>query len=144
MVSIGGQNDSTASNSVLLPLNRRDRVWIQLRRGKLVEPYSNYRQSNFVGPKVSGYTSLVGYLIGEISHEGIDDSGGSGNGFLDNGNYDEMYDDGNNQVIQNYPDSYYPTGSDNNRPTISTPITNDNQIIIDTQRIPPYANKVLR
>ena len=37
VVSVGGGNDTSASNSILLPINRGDRVWIQLNRGKLVE-----------------------------------------------------------------------------------------------------------
>ena len=37
VVSVGGGNDTSASNSILLPINGGDRVWIQLNRGKLVE-----------------------------------------------------------------------------------------------------------
>ena len=63
VLSIGGSNDTTASNSILLPLNKRDRVWIELTRGKLVEPYQ-FTDSNYNGPKKSGYTSFIGYMIG--------------------------------------------------------------------------------
>ena len=37
VVSVGGGNDTSASNSILLPVKRGDRVWLQLNRGKLVE-----------------------------------------------------------------------------------------------------------
>ena len=70
VLSIGGSNDTTASNSILLPLHKRDRVWIELTRGKLVEPYQ-FTDSNYNGPKKSGYTSFIGYLIGEISKDVI-------------------------------------------------------------------------
>ena len=35
--SVGGQNYTSASNTIILPLNRGDRVWLQLFRGQLVE-----------------------------------------------------------------------------------------------------------
>ena len=37
VISIGGQNYSSASNTIILPLNRGDQVWLQLYRGQLVE-----------------------------------------------------------------------------------------------------------
>ena len=37
VISVGGQNYTSASNTVILPLNRGDRVWLQLFRGQLVE-----------------------------------------------------------------------------------------------------------
>lgn len=37
VVSAGGANDTSASNTILLPLNKDDRVWLQLTRGQLVE-----------------------------------------------------------------------------------------------------------
>ena len=84
VLSIGGSNDTTASNSILLPLNERDRVWIELSQGKLVEPYQ-FTDSQYNGPKKSGYTSFIGYLIGEISQDVINDT------------IDFEYDDNQNQ-----------------------------------------------
>ena len=84
VLSIGGSNDTTASNSILLPLNARDRVWIELSQGKLVEPYQ-FTDSQYNGPKKSGYTSFIGYLIGEISQDVISDT------------IDFEYDDNHNQ-----------------------------------------------
>ena len=84
VLSIGGSNDTTASNSILLPLNARDRVWIELSQGKLVEPYQ-FTDSRYNGPKKSGYTSFIGYLIGEISQDVINDT------------IDFEYDDNQNQ-----------------------------------------------
>ena len=84
VLSIGGSNDTTASNSILLPLNARDRVWIELSQGKLVEPYQ-FTDSQYNGPKKSGYTSFIGYLIGEISQVVISDT------------IDFEYDDNHNQ-----------------------------------------------
>jgi hypothetical protein len=37
VVSVGGGNDTSASNAILLPINKGDRVWLQLNRGKIVE-----------------------------------------------------------------------------------------------------------
>ena len=37
VVSVGGGNDTSASNSVLLPASKGDRVWLQLVRGRLIE-----------------------------------------------------------------------------------------------------------
>ncbi len=37
VISIGGQNNTSGSNSIILPLNRGDRVWLELFRGRLVE-----------------------------------------------------------------------------------------------------------
>ena len=84
VLSIGGSNDTTASNSILLPLNARDRVWIELSQGKLVEPYQ-FTDTQYNGPKKSGYTSFIGYLIGEISQDVISDT------------IDFEYDDNHNQ-----------------------------------------------
>ncbi len=42
VVSIGGQNNTSSSNSVILPLNYDDRVYLQLLRGQLIEVADNY------------------------------------------------------------------------------------------------------
>ena len=139
VLSIGGSNDTTASNSILLPLNKRDRVWIELIRGKLVEPFQ-FTDSNYNGPKKSGYTSFIGYLIGEISKDSI-----NGLNDIDDFGDDEMYDhnndyydNGDNHLSNSYPNEYYPSNDDSND---YYPSHNDDKyeselIIIDTQRLP--------
>ena len=37
VISIGGQNYTSASNTIILPLNRGDKVWLTLFRGQLIE-----------------------------------------------------------------------------------------------------------
>lgn len=37
VISIGGQNNTSGSNSIILPLNRGDQVWMELFKGQLVE-----------------------------------------------------------------------------------------------------------
>ena len=37
VISIGGTNNTSGSNSIILPLNRGDRVYLQLLRGQLIE-----------------------------------------------------------------------------------------------------------
>ena len=63
VISIGGQNGSSSSNSILLPLNADDEVWLQLMEGKLVE-------SSVLGD--TGLTSFSGYRIGDITKKDID------------------------------------------------------------------------
>lgn len=65
MVSIGGANWTTASNSILLPLNRRDRVWIELVKGRLVENEGRgvAAESDNRVESTSGLTSFTGYLV---------------------------------------------------------------------------------
>ena len=139
VLSIGGSNDTTASNSILLPLNKRDRVWIELTRGKLVEPFQ-FTDSNYNGPKKSGYTSFIGYLIGEISKDSINGLNGIDD-FGDDEMYDhnnDYYDNGDNLLSNSYPNEYYPSNDDSND---YYPSHNDNKyeselIVIDTQRLP--------
>ena len=139
VLSIGGSNDTTASNSILLPLNKRDRVWIELTRGKLVEPFQ-FTDSNYNGPKKSGYTSFIGYLIGEISKDSINGLNGKDD-FGDDEMYDhnnDYYDNGDNLLSNSYPNEYYPSNDDSND---YYPSHNDNKyeselIVIDTQRLP--------
>ena len=46
VTSIGGTNNTSASNSIILPLNRGDRVYIELNSGCLIELYdSSYKYS---------------------------------------------------------------------------------------------------
>ena len=55
-MSISGSNGTTASNSILLPLHARDRVSLELSKGRLIElPDLN-----------SGFTSFIGYLVSEL------------------------------------------------------------------------------
>ena len=136
VLSIGGSNDTTASNSILLPFNKRDRVWIELTRGKLVEPFQ-FTDSNYNGPKKSGYTSFIGYLIGEISKDSINDLNDIDD-FGDDEIYDDYYDNVDNHLSNSYPNDYYPS---NEEPNDYYPSHNDNKyeselIIIDTQRLP--------
>ena len=139
VLSIGGSNDTTASNSILLPLNKRDRVWIELIRGKLVEPFQ-FTDSNYNGPKKSGYTSFIGYLIGEISKDsinGLNDVDDFGDDEIYDHNND-YYDNGDNHLSNSYPNEYYPSNDDSND---YYPSHNDNKydselIVIDTQRLP--------
>ena len=139
VLSIGGSNDTTASNSILLPLNKRDRVWIELTRGKLVEPFQ-FTDSNYNGPKKSGYTSFIGYLIGEISKDsinGLNDIDDYGDDEIYDHNND-YYDNGDNHLSNSYPNEYYPSNDDSND---YYPSHNDDKyeselIIIDTQRLP--------
>ena len=49
VLSIGGQNESSASNSVLLQLEERDRVWVELIEGRLVEPHPDSAITSFLG-----------------------------------------------------------------------------------------------
>ena len=133
VLSIGGKSDTTASNSILLPLNKKDRVWIELTRGKLVEPYHSRDSYPHYGPKESGYTSFIGYLIGEISQEDITDVENFDDGRFD---YDDIYNEDNNHLTNYYPHEYYPSNPDNQI---------DNQlIVIDTQRFPLNVNFDLR
>ena len=41
VISIGGTNNTSGSNSIILPLNRGDRVYLQLMRGQLIELNDN-------------------------------------------------------------------------------------------------------
>ena len=41
VISMGGQNNTSSSNSIILPLNRGDRVYLQLLRGQIVELNDN-------------------------------------------------------------------------------------------------------
>ena len=59
VISIGGQNNTSASNSVVLPLNRDDRVWMQLYRGQLVELHDS----------AYSFKGLVFYCIDRIRSE---------------------------------------------------------------------------
>lgn len=63
VVSIGGPNESGSSNSILLALNPRDEVWLQLMQGKLDESKDRSR---------TGITSFSGYRVGGISKRDID------------------------------------------------------------------------
>ena len=136
VLSIGGPNDTTASNSILLPLNRRDRVWIELSRGKLVEPYQ-FTDAHYNGPKKSGYTSFIGYLVGEISEDIINDTNNNEELFGD-----DMYEDYTNHdnapLTNDYPNEYYPSHDyPNEYYPSNNPDQNKNQlIVIDTQRLP--------
>ena len=49
VLSIGGQNESSASNSVLFQLEERDRVWVELIEGRLVEPHPDSAITSFLG-----------------------------------------------------------------------------------------------
>ena len=62
VVSIGGETESSSSNSILLPLNRGDEIWLQLMQGKLLEAENRSR---------TGLTSFSGYLVGVIHPEDI-------------------------------------------------------------------------
>lgn len=147
VLSIGGSNDTTASNSILLPLNARDRVWIELSQGKLVEPYQ-FTDSQYNGPKKSGYTSFIGYLIGEISQDVISDT--IDFEYNDNHNQGKFFSRSESQIIVKYlfndkkllfvgpisnqypneyypPDDYYPSGNPNDN--------EEELIVIDTQRL---------
>ena len=74
IVSIGGANGTTASNSILLPLNTRDRVWIELMRGMVME-FSDTTSTYSLGPPHQlGVTSFVGYRIDDISPTDIPSS----------------------------------------------------------------------
>ena len=56
VVSVGGGNDTSASNSVLLPVSKGDRVWLQLVRGRLIEMVidKGWESSQvFSGPELS-------------------------------------------------------------------------------------------
>ena len=144
VLSIGGSNDTTASNSILLPLNKRDRVWIELTRGKLVEPYQ-FTDSNYNGPKKSGYTSFIGYLIGEISKDVIN-SVNDIDEFEDDDIYDDYYNHGDDHLSNQYPNEYYPTNEDTNDyyPSHNDDKYDNELIIIDTQRLPINRNVRVR
>jgi hypothetical protein len=137
VLSIGGPNDTTASNSILLPLNKRDRVWIELTQGKLAEPYQ-FTDSNYNGPKQSGYTSFIGYLIGEISQEVITATNDF-EGFDEN----EDYNDGNIHLSNEYPNDYYPSSNENTNgyyPSYDANHNDDELIVINAQRLPMNKN----
>ena len=56
VISIGGQNYSSASNTIILPLNRGDQVWLQLYRGQLVELTDSWSSgAGYVKPLTSTY-----------------------------------------------------------------------------------------
>ena len=56
VISIGGQNYSSASNTIILPLNRGDQVWLQLYRGQLVELTDSWSSgAGYVKPMTSTY-----------------------------------------------------------------------------------------
>ena len=56
VISIGGQNYSSASNTIILPLNRGDQVWFQLYRGQLVELTDSWSSgAGYVKPMISTY-----------------------------------------------------------------------------------------
>eukprot|EP00095_Tigriopus_kingsejongensis_P000602 maker-scaffold95_size379157-snap-gene-2.33 protein:Tk00602 transcript:maker-scaffold95_size379157-snap-gene-2.33-mRNA-1 annotation:"complement component q subcomponent-like protein" len=57
VVSVGGTEESGSSNTILLPLNKNDEVWLQLMQGHLIE--SNDRSR-------TGLTSFSGYRVGGI------------------------------------------------------------------------------
>ena len=61
-VSIGGKGESGSSNSILLPLNLGDEVWLQLMQGSLVETRDRSR---------TGWSSFSGYRIGRITLKDI-------------------------------------------------------------------------
>ena len=56
VISIGGQNYSSASNTIILPLNRGDQVWLQLYRGQLVELTDSWSSG-------AGYVNCKAYDI---------------------------------------------------------------------------------
>ena len=69
VVSIGGTEESGSSNSILLPLNPNDEVWLQLMQGQLIESKDRSR---------TGLTSFSGYRVGgitpaDISPTAVDD-----------------------------------------------------------------------
>ena len=137
VLSVGGPNDTTASNSILLPLNKRDRVWIELTQGKLAEPYQ-FTDSNYNGPKKSGYTSFIGYMIGTISQEVITATNNF-EGFDENEDYDDYYNHGNIHLSNEYPNEYYPSSNENTSdyyPSNDANHDDDKLIIIDAQRFP--------
>ena len=143
VLSIGGPNDTTASNSILLPLNKRDRVWIELTQGKLAEPYQ-FTDSKYNGPKKSGYTSFIGYLIGEISQEVITATNDFA-GFDENEGYDDYDNHGNIHLFNEYPTEYYPSSNENTNdyyPSNDPNHDDDKLIIIEAQRLP--INKEIR
>ena len=45
VTSMGGTNNTSATNSIILPLNRGDRVHIELQRGQLIELNKSYRHA---------------------------------------------------------------------------------------------------
>lgn len=60
VISIGGQNYSSASNTIILPLNRGDQVWLQLYRGQLVELTDSWSSgAGYVKPMTSTYIFCV-------------------------------------------------------------------------------------
>ena len=62
-ISIGGKNYTSSSNSILLPLNLSDEVWLQLMSGSLVENADRGR---------TGLTSFSGFRVGSITRDDID------------------------------------------------------------------------
>lgn len=63
VVSIGGTDESGSSNTILLPLNFNDEVWLQLMQGALIESDDRSR---------TGLTSFSGYRVGGIAPTDID------------------------------------------------------------------------
>ena len=60
VTSIGGTNNTSASNSIILPLNRGDRVYLELNSGCLIELYdSSYRYSR----QKLGYVKISDYFF---------------------------------------------------------------------------------
>ena len=49
VVTIGGRNGTSASNSVLLQLDERDRVWVELVEGRIIEPHPDSATTSFLG-----------------------------------------------------------------------------------------------
>ena len=64
VTSIGGTNNTSASNSIILPLNRGDRVYLELNSGCLIELYdSSYRYSR----QKLGYVKISDYFLNSMS-----------------------------------------------------------------------------
>ncbi len=70
VVSIGGRDGDGSSNSILLPLNGGEQVWLQLVLGNLIEAENRSR---------TGITSFSGYLVGRIGPNDVEEEWPEGN-----------------------------------------------------------------
>lgn len=69
VISVGGMNNTSGSNTVILPLNRGDRVWLQLLRGQLVEVNGNSFYGSSVGYSTGALATFSGYQVSSLNQQ---------------------------------------------------------------------------